>query len=218
MLDRRDAADRRILHVEVVLAAEDHRQLPHRGEIQRLVEGADVGGAVAEEADRNVLVAAVLRAPRRAAGDRQMRADDGVRAHDAVLGRGQVHRAALAAHQAVVALHEFAQHLLDRDAAGERMGVAPIGAEREIAGLHRAGEARRHRLLAERQVARALHQVLQEQVVGALLGFAEHHLRPVHGQPHLFAEISGFGCAGSATQRGGRQDPRGDARTRNFTH
>jgi len=30
-------------------------------------------------------------------------------------------------------------------------------------------KARRHRFLSERQMARALHQVLQEEVVGALL-------------------------------------------------
>ena len=84
-----------------------------------------------------------------------------------------MHRAALAAHQAVVALHQFAQHLLDRHAARQRVGVAAVGAERQVALLHGGGEARRHRLLAERQMARALHQVLQEQVVGALLGLAD---------------------------------------------
>ena len=93
------------------------------------MEGADIGGAVAEEADRDVLLPLVLRAPGRAAGDRQMRADDGVGAHHAVLDRGQMHRAALAAHQAVVALHQFAQHLRDRHAARQRVGVAAIGAE-----------------------------------------------------------------------------------------
>src|SRR2546430_6215889 len=52
--------------------------------------------------------------------DRQMRADDRVRAHHAVFGGGKMHGAALAAHQAVVALHQFAQHLLHRYAARER--------------------------------------------------------------------------------------------------
>ena len=42
--------DRGVLHVEVVLADEDDRQLEHRGVVERLVEGADVGRAVAEEA------------------------------------------------------------------------------------------------------------------------------------------------------------------------
>jgi hypothetical protein len=60
------------------------------------------------------------------------------------------------------------------------MGVAAIGAEREIAGLHRGGEAGGHRLLAEREVARALHQVLQEEIEGALLTLADLDLHAVH--------------------------------------
>ena len=86
-----DVADRRVFHVEIVFAHKHDWQLPDRGEIQRLVECADVGRAIAEEADRDILVAAILRAQRRAAGDRQMRADDRVGAHDAVLGGGEMH-------------------------------------------------------------------------------------------------------------------------------
>ena len=193
---RGHVADRRVFHVEVVLADEHHRQLPHRGEVQRLVERADVGGAVAEEADRHVLVALVLRPPGRAAGDRQVRADDGVGAHHAVLLGGEVHRAALAAHQPVVALHQLAQHLLDRHAAGQRVGMAAIGAERKIALLHGDGEARGHRLLPERQVAGALHQVLQKQVVGALLGLADDDLALEQLEPGLLADVVVYGGFG----------------------
>ena len=71
-------------------------------------------------------------------------------------------RAALTAHQPDVALHQFAQHLGDRDAAGQRVRMAPIGAERQIARLHGLGKACGDRLLTERQVARALDQVLQK--------------------------------------------------------
>ena len=193
---RGDVGDRGVFHVEVVLADEDHRQLPHRGEVQRLVERADVGGAVAEEAHRHVVLLLVLRPPGRAAGDRQMRADDGVGAHHAVLLGGQVHRAALAAHQAVVALHQLAEHLLDRHAARQRVGVAAVGAERQVALLHGGGEARRHGLLAERQMARALHQVLQEQVVGALLGLADVDLAAVKLEPGFLADVVVYGGFG----------------------
>ncbi len=71
VFDRRHVADRRVFHVEIVFADEHDRQLPDRGEIERLVERADIGGAVAEEADRDVLVAFILRAPGGAAGDRE---------------------------------------------------------------------------------------------------------------------------------------------------
>ncbi len=100
-----------------------------------------------------------------------------------------MHRAALAAHQPVVALHQLAQHLLDRHAAGERVGMAAIGAEAQIARLHRGGEAGRHRLLTEREVTGALDQVLQKEVEGALLGLADLHLHAVEPQPHLLADV-----------------------------
>ena len=129
MLHRRDFADRRIFHVQIVLAHEDHRQLPHHGEIQRLVKGPDIRGAVAKETNRHVLLSLVLRAPGGAAGDRQMRANDRIGAHDAVLDRGQMHRAALAAHQPNVTLHQFAQHFGDCDAPRQRVGVAAICAK-----------------------------------------------------------------------------------------
>src|SRR5258708_140681 len=48
---RRYRADRRVLHVQVVLADEQHRQGPDGRDVERLVEGADIGGAVAEEGD-----------------------------------------------------------------------------------------------------------------------------------------------------------------------
>ncbi len=118
-----------------------------------------------------------------------MRPDDGVGAHHAVLDRGQMHGAALAAHEAVVALHQLAEHLLDRHAAGERMGMPPIGAEGEVARLHGDRKAGRHRLLAEREVAGALDQILQKEVEGALLGFAQLELRAVEAQPQLPADI-----------------------------
>ena len=135
------------------------------------------------------LCAEILRAPRGAVGDAEMRADDGVGAHHAVLDRGQVHRAALAAHQPAVALHQLAEHLLHRRAARERVRVAAIGAEGEVAGLHRDGEAGGDRLLAERQMARALDQVLQEEIVGALLAVADLDLQPLELEPRLLADV-----------------------------
>src|SRR5262249_51615935 len=76
MLDWNHVADRRVFHVEIILTYEYHRQLPDRRKVHRLVEGADVRGAVTEEAHRDVVRALVLGAPRGPAGDRQMRADD----------------------------------------------------------------------------------------------------------------------------------------------
>ena len=78
-----------------------------------------------------------------------MRPDDRVRAHHAVIDRRQMHRAALAAHQSNVALHQFAQNFCDRHATRKRMGMAAIGAEAQIAGTHGGGETGCNRFLAE---------------------------------------------------------------------
>src|SRR5262249_9409474 len=67
--NRRHIADRRVFHVEIVFADKYDGKFPHRGKIQRFVEGANVRRTVAEEADRDVLVALVLRAPCGAARD-----------------------------------------------------------------------------------------------------------------------------------------------------
>src|SRR5262249_6025503 len=75
------------------------------------------------------------------------------------------------------------------DAAGERVGMATVGAERVVALFHGAAETCRDRLLPERQVARALHEVLQEQVVGALLSLPYAELRVIKLQPHLLADV-----------------------------
>src|SRR4029079_12239276 len=50
--------------VAVVLDDEDRRQVPHRGEVQALEEGALVRRAVADEADRDTAPAAALARPR----------------------------------------------------------------------------------------------------------------------------------------------------------
>ena len=67
--------------------------------------------------------------------------------------------------------------------------MAAIGAEAQVPGTHRDREAGRDRLLAEREVARALDQVLQEQVERALLAFADLDLNPIQAQARFLADI-----------------------------
>ena len=69
------------------------------------------------------------------------------------------------------------------------MRMAAIGAERKVARLHRLGEAGGNRLLAERQVAGSLDQVLEKQVVGALLRLTDGELRPVELETGGFADV-----------------------------
>src|SRR5207237_4552963 len=97
-----------VFQVDIDVAGRDGRQRPDGSKVERLMEGANIGRAVTEEAYRNVLCALVLRAPGSATRDRKMRTDDGIRTHDPVVDRCQMHRAAFTAHQAIVALHQFA--------------------------------------------------------------------------------------------------------------
>ena len=85
-------------HAELVVGDhEDDRQLPQRGEVERLAERALIGGAVAEHAHRHLVEPLVVGGQRHAGGQRQVAADDPVAAHEAVLEVEHVHRAAAAA-------------------------------------------------------------------------------------------------------------------------
>jgi len=90
---------RRRLAVAVVLGDEDRGELPDRGQVERLVELALVGGAVAEERDRHAARPLHLRGERRANREGDAGADDPVRAEHAPVEVGDVHGSALAAAQ-----------------------------------------------------------------------------------------------------------------------
>ena len=106
-----------------------------------------------------------------------------------MLDRCEMHRAALAAHQTVVAGHQFPEHLLDRYATCHRVRVTAIGAEAEIAGLHGLGKTGGHCLLPEGQVARSFHKILKKQIMGPLFGLPEGVLAPVQSKASRFADV-----------------------------
>ena len=91
--------------------------------------------------------------------------------------------------KADVAQHQLAEHPLHRGPARERMGVAAVGAERLVALLHRHAKSGRHRLLPDRQMARALDHVLKEKVVGALLAVANFHLETEELEPPIQTDV-----------------------------
>src|SRR5260370_25947002 len=71
------------------------------------------------------------------------------------------------------------------------MRVAPISAEAPVAGLHRCTESGGNRLLPNRQMAGALDQVLEKQIIGALFHHANLELATVQGQPRRRVDLVG---------------------------
>ena len=119
-----------------------------------------------------------------------------------MLGRHQVHRAALAAQQAIIAAHQLAQNTFNGDAACQRVRVSSIRAETEVARLHGGSTTGSHSLLSEGQMAGALHQILQKQIVGTLFCFADHNLGAVHFEAQLLSDIAGTDDDGGADRSG----------------
>ena len=108
------ARDRRAHAVLVVDDEEDDRQLPQRGEVERLVPGAHVHGAVAELADDRLRLALAHEREREAGRDRQLAGDDAPAAVVAARDVEQVHRAAAAVRAAVLAAEQLGHHRLGR--------------------------------------------------------------------------------------------------------
>ncbi len=129
---------RRELGVPVVLAEEDHRQLPHRGEVDRFVERALGHRAVAEERHRDTAVGSELGRRRCSHRDRQAGGDDPVGAEDADARIGDVHRTPAPAVRALVLGHQLGEHPERVETLGDAVAVAAMG-RRDHVG--RAGAA-----------------------------------------------------------------------------
>ena len=120
-----------VLHVHgdgvlVIFAHKDHRQLQNGGHVQGLMEGALVGGAVAEEADHHVGPLLILQGERRAHGDGDASADDPIGAQHTDGEVGDVHGTALALAVAVLAGHQLRKHPLQVRALGDAVAVAAV--------------------------------------------------------------------------------------------
>ena len=137
------------------------------------MEGALVGGAVAEEADADLIGPSELYRQARTAGDALSSSDDAVGAEDALVPVGDVHRAALALAVAGVSAEELRHHEVEVAALGDDVAVAAVGAGDVViipqALAHRRGD----RLLAQIQMGEAVDLALCEQPRGCRLESAD---------------------------------------------
>src|SRR3954447_17949396 len=191
---REDVARRRVeivrvLVVEVVLADVDHGQLPERRHVHDLVDETLAERALAEEADGDLVGAAVLRAERGAGRDAGATADDRVRAEVAVLVVGDVHRPALAAAIAGLFAEQLREHPADLRALRETVPVAPVRRRDPVVLPQRAAHAYGNRFLADVQVREAGHLRAAVEVVRVLLEEADQRHAPVHRERELLRHL-----------------------------
>src|SRR5205823_6139745 len=124
-------------------------------EREPLVESADRHRALAEEAERDVAVAAVLARERGADGERDVSADDAVAPEHAVLRVEEVHRSAEALAAPRDLAEQFCDHLARRHALRDGDAVVTVRGHGVIAGLRRRDRADADGLLADVQVEEA---------------------------------------------------------------
>jgi hypothetical protein len=193
----RSIGDARILHhevdagrgaVEIVLADEDDRQLPDRGEVERLVKGAFVVRAVAEERHRHRAGPPLLGAQRGADRDRQPAANDAIRAEIALGRVGDVHRAAASLAISAFAPEELGEHRLEFSPFGDAMTVAAMGRGDPVGVAERHARSDRRRLLSDRQVHRAVTQAADIRVFRRLLETADAMHAPERAEDVFHAQ------------------------------
>ena len=163
----------------VVLADEDDRELPGRGEVHPLMGRALAGGPVPEEGDHGPPASPQRRGEPGPAGVRDACADDAVAAEDVEREVGDVHRAT----EALAVARALAEHLRHHPAqvgtGRDQVPVRAVVADEVVPFAHHAGRPDRDRLLADAAVRRAEDDALFEELLGAILEGADQPHPPV---------------------------------------
>jgi hypothetical protein len=164
---------------EVVLADEDDRQLPERRQRHALEEPADVGGALAEEAQRHPLLAQVLGLERRARRDRHVPADDAVAAQEVEAGVEEVHRPAEALRAARLLAVELGHDRARAHPLGVGVAVLAVRGDHVVLGAQRRDRADAHPLLPDPEVQEPADLALRVRLRRRLLQAPDRQHLPV---------------------------------------
>ena len=144
-----------------------------------------VDSAVAEEADHDLVAAAVLDGQREPHGDGQVTAHDGVSPHEALLHVEQVHGSALAAAGARDLAHQLGHHGIRGHAPGQRVAVVAVVGD-DIVVLAEVGERpNRDGFLTYVEVEEASDLAVHVQALALLLEptYEEHLLVQMRSMP-----------------------------------
>src|SRR5690606_11895992 len=141
------------------------------------VDLALVGGAIAEVAERDVVVAAVLLCERKPRAERNVSADDPMSAVEVLLHGEHVHRAALALGVAAAAARELGHHALGIHAASQHVAVVAGGGVHLITFLRAHLQTDDDALLTDVEMAEAADEAHAVELAGLLFEPAdEQHL------------------------------------------
>ena len=163
----------------VVLADEHDRQRPGRREVHRLVRCALPRGAVAEEGDDRLALAAQLRRERCAGRVRQPGADDPVAAEDLQRQIGDVHRAAEPLAVARPLAEHLGHHPAEVGAGRDQVAVGAVVPDEVVRLAHHSPGTHGDRLLPDAAVGRPEDHALVEELGRAVLEAADQRHQPV---------------------------------------
>ena len=173
--DRRGAFDRRAHAVLVIFAHPQHGQLPDFGQVERLVEVADVRRPVPKHADGDAVCALVQVAQGQARGKRQVGAHNGMPAPEILAHVRHVHRAAPALRAAGRFAKQLGDHLVGAQAAVDRHAVIAVSRDDAVLRLAGRDQAGADRLLADIQVQKTANLALLVKLGGLLFELADQH-------------------------------------------
>ncbi len=142
----------------IVLAEEQHRQLPDAGHVERFVERAVVDSAVSKKRRGHHAVPKDLRAVAAAAGLQQARTDDAAGPHHADLGGEEVHAAAASARTTGLASEQFGHQFARRHPFREGVPMSSMRGKDRVALGQMSTHARRDRFLSHVGVARSVDE------------------------------------------------------------
>ena len=142
----------------VVLAHEEHRELPDTREIQSFMEGSVVHRAIAEEGDRNTIGPQQFETVACSGCLEDTWTNDATGTHQPDFRSKQVHGSAAAAGASGLTAEQFGDEFADGQSFRERVAVAPVRAEDGIivtkVRTHAGGDC----FLADVGVARTMNQ------------------------------------------------------------
>jgi hypothetical protein len=137
--------------------------------------------ALSEEAEDDLIAAAVVDGESRAGCQREMAADDRIATHETALDVDKVHRAPFPATQTRATAEELRHHRLGVRPSRQAMTVIPIGGKDIVIGSEGINGAHRHRFFADIQVTEAADLPQGIHLRAPFLKAAD--------QQHLFVEI-----------------------------